>query len=210
MTLTVPRHALLAHRMAELRDAATPPEKFRRLLSEIGTILAVAATADLPAATRDVATPMETVAHPVLAGPEPALVPILRAGLGLLEGARRVLPDAPVGHIGLARDEHTLQPAEYLRRLPPDAATRGVLLLDPMLATGGSAVAACTLLKSAGITAIRMLVVVAAPEGVAAMAAAHPDVPIWAAALDRGLNAQGFIMPGLGDAGDRCFGTEAG
>lgn len=210
MTLTVPRHALLAHRMAELRDTATPPEKFRRLLSEIGTILTVAATADLPAAMRDVATPMERVAHPVLAGPEPALVPILRAGLGLLDGARRVLPDAPVGHIGLARDEHTLQPAEYLRRLPPDAAARGVLLLDPMLATGGSAVAACDLLKSAGITAIRMVVVVAAPEGVAAMAAAHPDVRIWAAALDRGLNAQGFILPGLGDAGDRCFGTEAG
>lgn len=210
MKLTVPRHALLAHRMAALRDAATPPETFRRLLSEIGTILTVAATADLPSGIRDVATPMETVTHPVLAGPEPALVPILRAGLGLLEGARRVLPDAPVGHIGLVRDEHTLQPAEYLRRLPPDAAVRGVLLLDPMLATGGSAIAACTLLKSAGITTIRMVVVVAAPEGVAAMQAAHPDVPIWAGALDRGLNAQGFILPGLGDAGDRCFGTEPG
>lgn len=208
MSFTVPRHALLDHRMAELRDVSTPPAAFRRLLAEIGAILTVAATADLPATERAVTTPLETIQHPVLAVAEPALVAILRAGLGLLEGAQRIMPGAPIGHIGMARNEHTLQPTEYMLRLPPDAAKRGVILLDPMLATGGSAAAACARLKEAGITSIRLLVVVAAPEGVATMEAAHPDVPVWAAALDRGLNAQGFIMPGLGDAGDRCFGTE--
>jgi uracil phosphoribosyltransferase len=134
-------------------------------------------------------------------------VAILRAGLGLLEGARWVLPDAPIGHLGLVRDETTLQPSEYVVWLPPDLATRGALLLDPMLATGGSAAAAISRLKQRGATHIRFACVLAAPEGAAFLAAAHPDVPILTAALDERLDERGYIMPGLGDAGDRCFGT---
>jgi uracil phosphoribosyltransferase len=148
------------------------------------------------------------MAHRVLAGPEPVLVAVLRAGLGLLEGAMQVMPEAPVGHVGLARDEHTLKPSEYLMRMPPEVTTRGALLFDPMLATGGSAVAAIDRVKQAGAPSIRFVCVVAAPEGVAKVRAAHPDVAIWTAALDEKLNERGFIVPGLGDAGDRCFGTE--
>jgi uracil phosphoribosyltransferase len=151
---------------------------------------------------------MARMQAPALAGPEPCLVAILRAGLGLLEGARWVLPDAPIGHLGLVRDEQTLQPSEYVVRLPPDMAVRGALLLDPMLATGGSAAAAIARLKAKGATQIRFACVLAAPEGAARLAAAHPDVPILTAALDERLDGRGYIVPGLGDAGDRCFGTE--
>ncbi len=207
MTLTVLDHAVLDDRMARLRDAATPPAEFRRLLGEIGLFLTIAATRDLPRATRRITTPMTVMDHPALAAPEPVLVAVLRAGLGLLDGARMVLPDAPIGHIGLARDEQTLRPSEYVVRLPQDLPARGALLLDPMLATGGSAVAAIARLKRAGAPWVRFLCVVAAPEGIAALAAAHPDVPIWTAARDERLNEHGFIIPGLGDAGDRCFGT---
>ena len=207
MSITVLDHAVLDDRMARLRDGATSPAEFRRLLSEIGLFLAIAATRDLPRATRRIATPMTEMDHPVLAAPEPALVAVLRAGLGLLDGARLVLPDAPIGHIGLARDEATLRPSEYVVRLPHDLPTRGALLLDPMLATGGSAIAAIARLKQAGAPWVRFLCVVAAPEGIAALAAAHPDVPVWTAAGDERLNEHGFIIPGLGDAGDRCFGT---
>ncbi len=206
--LHVVDHALLSHRMAELRDAATPSPRFRRLLAEIGAILTIEATRSLPSTTRRVATPLTEMDHRVLAGPEPVLVAVLRAGLGLLEGAMQVMPEAPVGHVGLARDEHTLKPAEYLLRMPPEVTTRGALLFDPMLATGGSAVAAIARVKQAGAPAIRFISVVAAPEGVAKVRAAHPDVAIWTAALDEKLNERGFIVPGLGDAGDRCFGTE--
>lgn len=208
-TLTVADHALLAQKLALLRDAATPSPRFRRLLAEIGAILTVEATRDLPSRLAPVATPLARMQHRVLAGPEPVLVAVLRAGLGLLEGAMQVMPEAPVGHVGLARDEHTLKPAEYLLRMPAEVATRGALLFDPMLATGGSAAAAIARVKEAGAPAIRFVCVVAAPEGVARLAAAHPDVPIWTAALDERLDARGFILPGLGDAGDRCFGTEA-
>jgi len=201
-------HALLAHRLAELRDAGTPSPRFRRLLAELGAILTVEATRDLPSATARVTTPLTEMEHRVLAGPEPVLVAVLRAGLGLLEGAMGVLPEAPVGHVGLARDEHTLQPAQYLLRMPPEVATRGAILFDPMLATGGSAVAAVARVKEAGAPRLRFVCVVAAPEGVARLRDAHPDVPIWTAALDERLNERGFIVPGLGDAGDRCFGTE--
>lgn len=208
MTLHVADHVLLSHRLAELRDAATPSPRFRRLLAEIGAILTVEATRDLPAATARVTTPLTTMDHRVLAAPEPVLVAVLRAGLGLLEGARQVLPDAPVGHVGLARDEHTLQPTQYLVRMPQEVARRGALLLDPMLATGGSAAAAVARVKEAGARHLRFVCVVAAPEGVARLRAAHPDVPVFAAALDERLDGRGFILPGLGDAGDRCFGTE--
>jgi uracil phosphoribosyltransferase len=207
-TLTVLDHALSRHLLAELRDRTTPPEAFRRVLGRLGALLAMEALRRLPEATRRVETPLEPMDHPVLAAPVPVLVPILRAGLGLLEGAASVLPEAPVGHVGLVRNEETLRPAEYLRRLPADLPARGALLLDPMLATGGSASAAVRVLKEAGAARVALLVVVAAPEGAARMAAEHPDVPVLAAALDRGLNGVGYILPGLGDAGDRCFGTE--
>ncbi|MBR0656250.1 uracil phosphoribosyltransferase [Plastoroseomonas arctica] len=209
MSFSVCDHALLRHRMASLRDRATPSNAFREILAEIGAILVTEALRAQPETTRPVATPLEIMEHPVLACPPPVLVAVLRAGLGLLEGARRVLPEAPIGHIGLVRDETTLKPSGYLQRLPPGLETRGALLLDPMLATGGSAVAAIDQLKSAGCARIQFLCVVAAPEGVARLVAAHPDVPILAAALDRELDARGYILPGLGDAGDRCFGTEA-
>lgn len=207
-SLHVVDHVLLSHRMAALRDAATPSPRFRRLLAEIGAILTVEATRNLPSATQRITTPLTPMDHRVLAGPEPVLVAVLRAGLGLLEGAMQVMPEAPVGHVGLARDEHTLKPSEYLMRMPPEVTTRGALLFDPMLATGGSAVAAIDRVKQAGAPAIRFVCVVAAPEGVAKLRAAHPDVAIWTAALDEKLNERGFIVPGLGDAGDRCFGTE--
>jgi uracil phosphoribosyltransferase len=207
-TLRVPAHALLAHKLTALRRAGTPGGAFRRLLAEIGAILTAEALRDLPLAPVAIETPLGPMpAAPALAGPEPCLVAILRAGLGLLDGAQRVLPDTPVGHLGLVRDEATLKPSEYVARLPPDLAARGALLLDPMLATGGSAVAAVDRLKSAGARRIRFACVVAAPEGAAALAAAHPDVPVIAAGLDERLDERGYIVPGLGDAGDRCFGT---
>ena len=206
--LRVPANALLRHKLSRLRDRRTDSAGFRRLLTEIGAMLTAEALADLPETTEDIATPVQPMQAPVLAGPEPCLVAVLRAGLGLLEGARLVLPEAPVGHLGLVRDEHTLVASEYVVRLPRDLAARGALILDPMLATGGSAVQAVARVKQAGATAVRFACVVAAPEGVAALAAAHPDVPILAAALDERLNERGYIVPGLGDAGDRCFGTE--
>ncbi len=209
-TLTVPDHALLAHKLTALRRRETPSAAFRRLLAEIGAILTAEALRDLPAARLAIETPLGPMAGaPALAGPEPCLVAVLRAGLGLLEGAQRILPEAPVGHLGLVRDENTLRASEYVARLPPDLAGRGALLLDPMLATGGTAVSAVDRLKAAGASSIRFACVVAAPEGAARLAAAHPDVKVLAAALDERLNERGYIVPGLGDAGDRCFGTEA-
>ncbi len=207
-TLHLVDHALLSHRLAELRDVATPSPRFRRLLAEIGALLTMEATRGLPVATRTVTTPLTPMQHAVLAAPEPVLVAVLRAGLGLMEGAMQVMPEAPVGHVGLVRDEHTLQPSQYMLRMPPEVTTRGAILFDPMLATGGSAAAAIARVKEAGAPAVRFVCVVAAPEGVARLAAAHPDVPIYTAALDEKLDHRGFIVPGLGDAGDRCFGTE--
>ena len=206
--LIIADHALLSHRMAELRDAATPSPRFRRLLAEIGAMLTLEATRTLPTTTKRITTPMTEMDHRVLAAPEPVLVAVLRAGLGLLDGAMQVLPEAPVGHVGLVRDEHTLQPSQYLLRMPPEVTVRGAILYDPMLATGGSAVAAVQRVKEAGAPSIRFVCALAAPEGVAKLRAAHPDVPIITAALDERLNERGFIVPGLGDAGDRCFGTE--
>ena len=205
--LIIADHALLSHRMAELRDAATPSPRFRRLLAEIGAMLTIEATRNLPTATKRITTPMTEMDHRVLAAPEPVLVAVLRAGLGLLEGAMQVLPEAPVGHVGLVRDEHTLQPSQYLLRMPPEVTVRGAILYDPMLATGGSAIAAVERVKQAGAPHLRFVCALAAPEGVAKLRAAHPDVPIITAALDERLNERGFIVPGLGDAGDRCFGT---
>lgn len=206
--LIIADHALLSHRMAELRDAATPSPRFRRLLAEIGAMLTIEATRNLPTTTKRITTPMTAMDHRVLAAPEPVLVAVLRAGLGLLDGAMQVLPEAPVGHVGLVRDEHTLKPTQYLLRMPPEVTLRGAILYDPMLATGGSAIAAVQRVKEAGAPHLRFVCALAAPEGVAKLRAAHPDVPIITAALDERLNERGFIVPGLGDAGDRCFGTE--
>lgn len=205
--LHVVDHVLLAHRLAELRDAATTSARFRRLLAEIGAILTLEATRSLPARVARITTPLTEMEHRMLAAPEPVLVAVLRAGLGLMEGGMQILPEAPVGHVGLVRDEHTLKPSQYMLRMPPEVKSRGAILFDPMLATGGSAVAAVQRVKEAGAPHLRFICVVAAPEGVARLEEAHPDVPIYTAALDEKLDHRGFIVPGLGDAGDRCFGT---
>ncbi len=207
-TLRVPQHALLAHKLTQLRRRQTGSAEFRRVLGEIGAILAMEALRELPLANTAIETPLVAMQAPALAAPVPCLVAVLRAGLGLLDGARVVLPEAPIGHVGLVRNEETLQPSEYVVRLPGDLAQRGALILDPMLATGGSAVAAVARVKAAGATRLWFACVVAAPEGAARLAAAHPDVPVLAASLDSHLNERGYIVPGLGDAGDRCMGTE--
>lgn len=207
-TFRVPRHALLRAKLTLIRRRETDSATFRRVLAEIGAILTAEILRDLPEAMAAITTPVCPMDAPVLEGPEPCLVAVLRAGLGLLEGARLVLPDAPVGHLGLVRDEATLKASEYVVRLPRDLARRGALVLDPMLATGGSAVQAVTRVKQAGASSVRFACVVAAPEGVRALQQAHPDVPILSAALDERLNEHGYIVPGLGDAGDRCFGTD--
>lgn len=204
-TLTVVDHPLIQHKLARLRDRETGFTEFRRLAGQIATLMTLEATRDLPTGEVSVMTPLETMAGRSLAC-RPVLVPILRAGLGMVDGILQLIPEARVGHIGLYRDHATLEPVSYYFKLPPDPAE--VLLLDPMLATGGSAAAAVAGLKAAGAGRIRLLCLVAAPEGVDALGAAHPDVPVFAAALDRELNGQGYIVPGLGDAGDRLFGTE--
>lgn len=208
MTLHVVDHALLRHKLTQLRRRETPTPQFRRLLVEIGAILTMAATREMAETQAMIETPVSAMQAPVLAAPEPCVVAILRAGLGLMEGAQLVLPDAPVGHVGLVRDEATLAASRYMLRLPPELSARGALLLDPMLATGGSAVNAVRALLEAGAREVRFACVVAAPEGVAKLADAYPEVPVFTAALDERLNELGYIVPGLGDAGDRCFGTE--
>lgn len=204
---TVVAHPLVRHKMALLRDRATPTKLFQELVSELATLLAYEATQQLALTPIEVSTPLETTPGEQLATP-PILVPILRAGLGMVDGIRALIPDARVGHIGLYRDHDSLAPVEYYFKVPPGIATHDVFLLDPMLATGGSAVNAVTALKRSGATRLTFLCLVAAPEGVRRLHAAHPDVPIFTAALDRELNAHGYILPGLGDAGDRLFGTK--
>jgi uracil phosphoribosyltransferase len=204
--LTVVEHPVLADRLVTLRDRATPHGAFRRALEEASAILAIEATRDLP--TRDVTvdTPLEPANGDVLLG-EVAIVPVLRAGLGMVDGFLKLLPDARVGHLGMYRDEEDLAPVDYFERLPPGLAEAHVFVPDPMLATGGSAVHALNRLKEAGAQRLRLICIVSAPEGVEAVQDAHPDVPIWTAAVDRELDGNGFIRPGLGDAGDRVFGT---
>jgi uracil phosphoribosyltransferase len=206
-TLSVVRHPLVRHKLTLLRDRSTPKKIFKELVDEIAMLMAYEATSDLALDEVAVDTPLErTVGHRV-SGKKLTLVPILRAGLGLVEGVLRLVPSARVGHIGLYRDHDTLQPVDYYFKVPSDAAERDFFLLDPMLATGGSAVSAVDSLKRAGAARIRFLCLVAAPEGVRRLGAAHPDVSIYTADLDRELNDQGYILPGLGDAGDRLFGT---
>lgn len=199
-------HPLVAHKLALLRDQTTKPKKFRELVREISILLCYEATTDLATEPREVVTPMGTAqGHALKKGI--GLVPILRAGLGMVEGVWEMIPGAEVWHIGLKRDEHTLQPMQYYANKPVEPRVQLCLILDPMLATGGSASAACTLLKGWGVTRIKYLGLIAAPEGVARLQADHPDVPIHLGAIDERLNDIGYIVPGLGDAGDRQFGT---
>jgi len=204
--LTVLDHPLIQHKLALLRDKRTPTKEFRALVSEIAMLMTYEVTRDLPTWPVDVETPLETARCRMVAGKKLTLVPILRAGLGMVDGISQLIPSARIGHIGLYRDHETLKPVSYYFKVPREAA-RDFFLLDPMLATGGSAVAAVQQLKDAGATRIRLLCIVAAPEGVQDMLTAHPEVPVFAAALDRQLNEHGYILPGLGDAGDRIFGT---
>ena len=206
-TLSIVRHPLVQHKITILRDRRTPTKIFKELVDEIAMLMAYEATADLPLEEVPVETPLERATGWRVSGKKLTLVPILRAGLGLVEGVLRLVPSARVGHIGLYRDHDTLEPVDYYFKVPGDAGERDFFVLDPMLATGGSAASAVTSLKRAGATRIRFLCLVAAPAGVRRLAAAHPDVPIYCASLDRELNAQGYILPGLGDAGDRLFGT---
>jgi len=205
--LTVSDHPLVRHKLSILRDRATPTKLFKELVEEIAMLLAYDALRSLPLEETPVHTPLEETTGWRVAGKKLTLVPILRAGLGMVEGVLRLVPSARVGHIGLYRDHASLQPVDYYFKVPADAAERDFLLLDPMLATGGSAASAVRSLRRVGATRIRMLCLVAAPEGIARMVAECPEVPIVAAALDRELNANGYILPGLGDAGDRLFGT---
>jgi uracil phosphoribosyltransferase len=204
--LVVVQHPVLDDRLAVLRDVATPHGAFRQALSDASAILAIEATRDLPTVVRPVETPLEPTEVRRLEA-EITIVPVLRAGLGMVDGFLRLLADARVGHLGMQRDEETLEPTGYFERLPPTLGDSHVFLLDPMLATGGSAVAALTRLKANGARRLRLICLVAAPEGVQAVQDAHPDVPIWTAAVDRQLDDRGWIRPGLGDAGDRVFGT---
>jgi uracil phosphoribosyltransferase len=206
-SLRVVSHPLVQHKLSLLRDRATPTKIFKELVDEMATLIAYEATSELTLETATVETPLESTTGHRVSGKKLTLVPILRAGLGMVEGVARLVPAARVGHIGLYRDHDTLEPVDYYFKVPGDAAERDFFLLDPMLATGGSAVAAVSSLKRAGATRIRLLCLVAAPEGVRRLAAAHPDVLVYCASLDRGLNEQGYILPGLGDAGDRLFGT---
>ena len=201
------RHPLVQHKLTILRDRSTPTKIFKELVDEIAMLMAYEATSELSLEAAAVETPLERTSGWRVTGKKLTLVPILRAGLGMVEGILRLVPGARVGHIGLYRDHDTLEPVDYYFKVPGDVTEREFFILDPMLATGGSAVAAVSSLKRAGATRIRFLCIVAAPEGTRRLGAAHPDVPIYCAALDRELNTQGYILPGLGDAGDRLFGT---
>lgn len=201
-------HPLIRHKMAILRDVNTSSKKFRELVDEIAMFLAFEATRKLPLEQVDIETPLETTKADMLSGKKLVLVPILRAGLGMLEGMRQMIPGARVGHIGIYRDEETLEPNLYFFKMPALEGGRQFFLLDPMLATGGSAVYAVDKLKEYGAEQISLLCIVAAPGGIRRLEEKHPDVDIFAAALDRQLNDAGYILPGLGDAGDRIFGTK--
>ena len=206
--LTVVDHPLVQHKLSIMRDKGTPKVLFRQLLREIAQLLAYEVTRELPMTTGRVETPMQPMDAPTLAGKKLALISILRAGNGLLDGVLDLIPSARVGFVGLYRDEETLQPVQYYFKVPDALNERLVIAVDPMLATGNSSVAAIDLLKEAGATNILFLCLLAAPEGVARMKEAHPDVRIVTASVDEKLNEIGYIIPGLGDAGDRMFGTK--
>lgn len=205
--LLVLDHPLIQHKLTILRDKRTSTKDFKQLVNEIAMLMAYEATKDLALETVEIETPLERTPGVQVAGKKLTLVPILRAGLGMVDGISQLIPSARVGHIGLYRDHDTLKPVDYYFKIPSGEQDRAFFVLDPMLATGGSAVAAIQALRSAGAQRIRFLCLVAAPQGVQSMLLAHPDVRIYTAALDRTLNEKGYILPGLGDAGDRLFGT---
>lgn len=200
-------HPLIQHKLTLLRDKHTGTLEFRALVSEIATLICYEATRDLPLKEVETETPLVKATTKVIAGRKLAIVPILRAGLGMVDGMMKLVPAAKVGHIGLYRDHKTLQPVEYYSKLPSDIPERDVIVLDPMLATGGSAVDAISIIKRSNPKSIKFLCIIAAPEGVKALTEAHPDVQVYCAAVDECLNENGYILPGLGDAGDRIFGT---
>mgnify|MGYP000651603637 CR=1 FL=1 len=206
--LTIVEHPLVQHKLTHMRDKGTPTAGFRQLLREITQLLLYEITRELPMTRKPIETPLEEMDALTLAGKKLALVSILRAGNGMLDGALELIPSARVGFVGLYRDEETLQPVQYYFKVPESLENRLVIAVDPMLATGNSSVAAIDLLKKSGAKNIRFMCLLAAPEGVARMKEAHPDVPIVTAALDEKLNDLGYIVPGLGDAGDRMFGTK--
>ena len=208
MPITVVDHPLVQHKLSLMRDEKTPSNVFRQLLREVSLLLGYEVLRDLDMTEVTIKTPLGTMQAPALSGKKLVLVPILRAGQGLLDGLLELVPSARVGHIGLYRDHDTLRPVQYYLKLPADIGARSVVLLDPMLATGNSAVAAIGRLKEAGAQDIRFLCLLAAPEGVKAVAASHPDVRIFTAAVDDRLDENGYIVPGLGDAGDRMYGTK--
>ncbi|MFO1079308.1 MAG: uracil phosphoribosyltransferase [Reyranellaceae bacterium] len=207
-SIHVVSHPLVQHKLTKMRDKETSTTNFRRLLREMGLLLGYDATRDLPLVERDISTPLESMKAPLLEGKKLVVVPILRAGLGLAEGVLDLVPLARVGHVGLYRDPRTLQAVEYYFKMPQDIADRDVIVCDPMLATAHSAIAAVDRLKESGARRIRFICVLGAEPGARAFAEAHPDVPVYAAAIDGKLNDHGYIVPGLGDAGDRLFGTK--
>ena len=201
-------HPLIQHKVSLIRDKNTKVKEFREMVSEIAMLMCYDATRDFKTVEVEIETPVATAKTPVLAGKDIAIVPILRAGMGMVDGILTLIPNAKVGHIGLYRDPDTLEPVEYYCKLPDDIENRDVIVLDPMLATGGSAIAAVTFLKQYGANNIKFMCIIAAPEGLNRLHEAHPDVEIFCAALDKQLNDHGYIMPGLGDAGDRIYGTK--
>ncbi len=208
MDVIVVDHPLVQHKLSLMREKDAPTTDFRRLVSEVALLLAYEVTRDLPLETRRIETPLEAMDAPVLAGKKLCFVSILRAGSGILDGMLDLVPSARVGHIGLYRDPDTLKPVEYYLKVPDDLGERLTIVVDPMLATGYSAAAAITRLKQEGAKKIRFVCLLAAPEGIEVMSGSHPDVTIFTAAVDRELDSHGYIRPGLGDAGDRLFGTK--
>ena len=201
-------HPLIQHKLTYLRDKETGSKEFRELVGEIAMLMCYEATRDLPLMETEIETPISKATTKVIAGRKLAFVPILRAGLGMVDGVLSMVPAAKVGHIGLYRDHQTLQPVEYYSKLPQDIKERDVIVLDPMLATGGSAIDAISIIKRSSPKSIKFMCIIAAPEGLDALCKAHPDVQIYAASLDEKLNEHKYIVPGLGDAGDRIFGTK--
>lgn len=206
--VTICDHPLIKHKITMLRKKDTGTNEFRKIVEEIATLISYEAMRDLPLVEEEIDTPLEIAKCPVMAGRKPAIVPILRAGLGMVDGLLTLIPVAKVGHIGLYRDEETLEPHEYYCKLPVAIEERRIFVVDPMLATGGSAIAAINFIKQRGGKDITFLCVIAAPEGLEKLQEAHPDVKIFVGNLDRGLNKDAYICPGLGDAGDRIFGTK--
>ncbi|WMM24250.1 uracil phosphoribosyltransferase [Tissierella sp. MB52-C2] len=201
-------HPLIKHKLTFIRDKNTGSKEFRELVTEVSMLMGYEVTRDFPLEEIEIETPVTTMKSQVISGKKVGLIPILRAGLGMVDGMLNLLPAARVGHIGLYRDPETLKPVEYYCKLPQDIEERELIVLDPMLATGGSAVAAIDFLKEKGATSIKLVCLIAAPEGVDAVKDAHPDVDIYVAALDEKLDEHAYIVPGLGDAGDRLFGTK--